>query len=146
MDAATVYDLVRDLHIGADLVFVFGLLAGLFMLAALSFHAEAALRKERRLVAAMLRVNRVVTGTALIVVWACGAWLAWRARWYASGWLQLKFALVFVLSGVHGAIGTTLRSAGAEPPRVPGRAWRVVPALALGAIVAVVWLALTKPF
>ena len=146
MDAATVYDLVRDLHIGADIVFVFGLLAGVFMLAALSFHAEPELLKERRLVGAMLRVNRVVTGTALVVVWACGFWLAWRAGWYASHWLQLKFALVFALSGAHGAVSATLRRAGAQPPRVPSRAWRVVPALALAGVVGVVWLALIKPF
>ena len=97
MDAATVYDLVRDLHIGADLVFVFGLLAGLFMLAALSFHAEAALRKERRLVAAMLRVNRVVTGTALIVVWACGAWLPLLFPEHAA--IALSRREVFFLGG-----------------------------------------------
>jgi putative membrane protein len=146
MDAATVYDLVRDLHIGADIVFVFGLLAGLFVLAALSFHAEAALVREQRLVAGMHHINRFVTGTALTVAWACGLWMAWRAHWFASGWLQAKLVLVFALSGVHGSISTALRRARAEPPRVPGRAWRVLPALALGAIVAVVWLALTKPF
>ncbi len=146
MDASTAYDLVRDLHIGADIVFALGLLAGLFVLAALSFHTEAALLDERRLVGAMLRLNRVVTGIALVVVWACGLWLAWRAGWFASGWLRTKLVLVFALSGVHGAISTTLRRAAAEPPRVPARAWRIVPALVLGALVAVVWLALTKPF
>ena len=146
MDQATLYDLVRVLHIGADIVFVAGLLAGALVLAALSFQAAPELLKERRLARAMHRINRVVTGSALVLAWACGLWLAWRAGWFASGWLHAKLALVLALSALHGALSAALRRAGADAPRVPARAWRVTPALALGATVAVVWLALAKPF
>src|ERR1700761_4369953 len=104
MDAATRYDLVRVLHIGADIVFVAGLLAGALVLAALSFQAAPALIKERRLVAAMLRINRVVTGSALLLAWACGLWLAWQAGWFASGWLHVKLVLVLALSALHGGL------------------------------------------
>ena len=146
MDQATLYDLVRVLHIGADIVFVAGLLAGALVLAALSFQAAPELLKERRLARAMHRINRVVTGSALVLAWACGLWLAWRAGWFASGWLHAKLALVLALSALHGALSGALRRAGADAPRVPARAWRVAPALALGAIAGIVWLALAKPF
>ena len=146
MDAATVYDLVRVLHISADIVFVAGLLAGALVLAALSFQDATTLAKEQRLAIAMLRINRVITGTSLVLAWACGLWLAWRAGWFASGWLHAKLVLVLALSGLHGAVSTSLRRAGVDLPRVPARAWRVVPALALAGVVGVVWLALMKPF
>ena len=146
MDQATLYDLVRVLHIGADIVFVAGLLAAALVLAALSFQAAPELLKERRLARAMHRINRVVTGSALVLAWACGLWLAWRAGWFASGWLHAKLALVLALSALHGALSAALRRAGADAPRVPARAWRVAPALALGAIAGIVWLALAKPF
>ncbi|MCK9687254.1 CopD family protein [Scleromatobacter humisilvae] len=146
MDAATRYDLVRVLHIGADIVFVAGLLAGALVLAALSFQAAPALIKERRLVAAMLRINRVVTGSALLLAWACGLWLAWQAGWFASGWLHVKLVLVLALSALHGGLSAALRRAGADAPRVPARAWRAAPALALAGVAGVVWLALGKPF
>ena len=146
MDAATRYDLVRVLHISADIVFVAGLLAGVLVLAALSFQAASDLPQERRLVCAMHRLNRVVTGPALLLAWACGLWLAWQAGWFATGWLHVKLVLVFALSALHGWLSAALRRAGADAPRVPARAWRVAPALALGAIVAVLWLALAKPF
>lgn len=145
MDPATRYDLVRDLHIGADIVFVAGLLAGLLVLAALSFHDAPELIRERRLVRAMHRLNRVVTGPALVLAWACGLWLAWRAGWFASGWLHVKLVLVLTLSALHGWLSAALRRAHADAPRVPGRAWRAAPALAIVAIAAVVWLALAKP-
>ena len=146
MDQATLYDLVRVLHLGADIVFIAGLIAGSLVLAALSFQAAPELLKERRLVRATHRLNRVVTGSALVLAWACGLWLAWRAGWFASGWLHVKLALVLVLSALHGWLSAALRRAGADAPRVPARAWRVTPALALAAIAAIVWLALAKPF
>jgi hypothetical protein len=43
-------------------------------------------------------------------------------------------------------LGGALRRAGADAAAPPARAWRAVPLLALGAIVAVAWLALLKPF
>ena len=146
MTAATLYDLVRVLHIGADIVFIAGLLAGVLALAALSFQAAPDMVKERRSIAAMRRFNRAVTGPALVILWACGLWLAWRAGWFASGWLHAKLALVLALSALHGGLSAALRRACAPAPGVPARAWRATPALALGAVVAVIWLALMKPF
>jgi putative membrane protein len=146
MSPATRYDLVRLLHVGADIVFVAGLVAGALALAALSTQPASALAKERRLVDGMRRFNRVVTGPALVLAWALGTWLALQAGWFHSGWLHAKLVLVLVLSALHGSLSKALRRACEPAPVVPGRAWRVAPALALGAIVAVVWLALMKPF
>ena len=146
MTAATLYDLVRVLHISADIVFIAGLLAGVLALAALSFQAAPDMAKERRLIAAMRGFNRVVTGPALVILWACGLWLAWRAGWFASGWLHVKLVLVLALSALHGGLSVALRRACAPAPAVPARAWRATPALALGAVVGVIWLAVMKPF
>ena len=146
MNQATIYDLVRVLHIGADIVFVAGLLAGALVLAALSLEGMKDLVARRRLIDAMHRFNRFVTGPALVVAWTCGLWLAWQAGWFASGWLHAKLALVLALSAMHGQLSAGLRRARADAPRVPGRAWRAAPALALGGVVAVVGLALMKPF
>ena len=146
MSAATLYDLVRVLHISADIVFIAGLLAGVLVLAALSLQSAPDMAKERRLISATRRFSRVVTGPALVILWACGLWLAWRASWFASGWLHVKLALVLALSALHGGLSAALRRASAPAPTVPARAWRVMAALALGAVVAVIWLALMKPF
>lgn len=146
MNSATRYDLVRVLHVSADIVFVAGLLAGALVLMALSFQSASELVKERRLVDGMRRWNRVVTGPALVVAWGCGIWLALQVGWFHSGWLQAKLVLVLGLSAAHGSLAAALRRACVATPAVPSRAWRGLPALALVAIVAVLWLALMKPF
>jgi putative membrane protein len=142
---ATRYDLVTLAHVSADLVFIAGLLAGALALMALSFQAASDLAKERRLIRALRRWHRAVTSPALVLAWACGVWLALQAGWFHSGWLHVKLVLVLALSALHGALSAALRRAGANSPAVPARAWRAAPALALGAIVAIVWLAVMKP-
>ena len=146
MSPATRYDLVVLLHVSVDFVFIAGLLACALVVTALSFQAAPLPARELRLVAAMRRWDRAVTGPALAVAWACGVWLALQAGWFASHWLQAKLVLVVALSALHGVLSMALRRASAPAGAVPARAWRVAPALALGAITAVVWLALLKPF
>jgi uncharacterized membrane protein len=146
MDPATRYQLLLLVHLGADIVFVAGILAAALVLAALSFQAAPSLARERRPVAAMRRWHRLVTTPALLLAWACGIALALQAGWFTSGWLHVKLALVLALSALHGVEAAGLRRAGADAPAVPARAWRAMPPLALGAIVAVAWLALLKPF
>ncbi len=144
MSLATLYSLVVLLHLSADIVFVASLLAGSLVLAALSLQPAAEMARSHGLVVGMRRWHRAVTTPALLVVWACGLWLAWRAGWFASGWLHAK--LVLVLSGLHGMLSAALRRASAASPAIPSRAWRVLPAIALVIAAVVVWLALMKPF
>jgi uncharacterized membrane protein len=145
MSPATRYDLVTLLHVSADIVFIASLLAAALVMTALSFQAAPDLLKERRLIAGMRRWHRAVTSPALVIAWVCGIWLALQAGWFHSGWLHVKLLLVLALSALHGGLSAALRRACATAPSVPARAWRVTPALALGAIVAVVWLAVMKP-
>lgn len=146
MSAATRYELLLLIHLSADIVFIAGVLAAAFVLAALSFQAAPSLEKERRLVGAMRRLHRGVTTPALLLAWGCGVALALQAGWFASGWLHVKLVLVLALSALHGLETAGLRRAAADVPAVPARAWRAMPPLALGAIVAAIWLALLKPF
>ncbi len=145
MDAASAYDLVVLVHLGADILFIVGVLAAAFVLAALSLQPAASLAGEQRFVGGMRRLHRRVTTPALLAAWACGTWLALRAGWLHSGWLHAKLALVLALSALHGAESAALRRAGASAPAVPARAWRAAPPVVLGMIVAVLWLALVKP-
>lgn len=146
MSPATRYDLVTLLHVSADIVFVMGLLAAALVMTALSLQSQSDLAKARRGVAGVRRWHRSVTTTALVLAWVCGVWLALQAGWFASGWLHVKLVLVLALSVLHGLLWAALGRASAHAPVVPARAWIAGPVLALAAIVAVVWLALFKPF
>jgi len=146
MTAATRYDLVVLLHVSADLVFVFGLLAATLALAALSLQTAPELDRQRRLVIGLRRWHRLVTTSALALAWLCGVWLALQAGWFHSDWLHVKLAIVAALSALHGGLSVALRRASAPAPAVPARAWRAAPALALAGATAALWLAWMKPF
>ena len=145
MSAASLYELVRLLHVGADIVFVAGLLACAGVVAVLSFQAGPDLARARRLACGMRRWDRAVTAPALAIAWLCGLWLAQQAGWFASHWLHVKLVLVVALSALHGVLSGVLRRAGTPAAAMPSRAWRAMPALVLVAIAAIVWLALLKP-
>ena len=146
MTPASRYDLLVLLHVSADIVLIVGLLAAAFVLAALSFQNATSLTKDQRMVAGMRGLHRSATTPALLLAWFCGVWLAVQGGWFHSGWLHVKLVLVLALSALHGLESAALRRACAPAPVTPARAWRAAPPLALGALVAVLWLALVKPF
>ncbi len=148
MTPATRYDLVVVLHVSADLVFVFGLLAATLALAALSLQdaSELAMDRARRLAAGLRRWHLAVTTPALALAWICGVGLALQVGWFHSGWLQFKLAIVVALSALHGASSLALRRACGPTPIGPQRTWLAAPALTLAGATAALWLAWMKPF
>jgi protoporphyrinogen IX oxidase len=146
MSTADLYALVVDLHLCADIVFVGGLLASALVVTALTFTPADKLARERGIAVGMHRWDRRVTAPALGLAWLLGAWLAWRGHWYVMGWLQAKFALVVVLSGLHGVLAGALRRLAADPPVPPRRVLRVAAPLVAVCAAAIVWLVLLKPF
>src|ERR1700759_2439139 len=48
------------------------------------------------------RLLRGIMNPAMIAVWILGPLLAWVIGTYLDSWLQIKFGLVVILSGLHG--------------------------------------------
>ncbi len=55
-----------------------------------------------------LLLKRIVN-PAMIAVWVLGLTLAWVTGAYMDTWLQIKFVLVLVLSGLHGFFAGSVR-------------------------------------
>lgn len=98
-------------------------------------------RMERRLL-------RVIINPAMIAVWVLGLTLSVLPAtdaWH-QGWFHVKFALVLVMSGLHGLYARWTRlfecDANAHTARFY-RMWNEVPAVLL---IAIVVLAVVKPF
>ena len=107
--------------------------------------AEAPTEEQHRLVRILRAWHRRVTTPAMIVVWALGIALAFSGSWFSSSWLQVKLALVIVLSGLHGVqSGALRRLEGGLPGRSQGPVspGLLAAALTLGTAV----LAVVKPF
>jgi protoporphyrinogen IX oxidase len=92
------------------------------------------------------KLLRMIINPSMITVWLLGLTLAFASGYYRAPWLQAKFVLVLVLSGIHGLFARWVkvfaRDANTHPARFY-RIWNEVPALLM---VFIVILAVVKPF
>jgi putative membrane protein len=94
---------------------------------------------ERRLLTAIMT-------PAMVATWIFGLWLAWSGGWYASGWLQAKVILAVALSALHGLFARWTRDFAADRNRHSQRFYRLVNELPTVIMIAMVILAVLKPF
>ena len=94
---------------------------------------------ERRLLTAIMT-------PAMVATWIFGLWLAWSGGWYASGWLQAKVILAAALSALHGLFARWARDFAADRNRHSQRFYRLVNELPTVIMIAMVILAVLKPF
>jgi putative membrane protein len=139
------YEWVKALHVFAVVVWMAGMICLPWLFA---YHCGAAVGSatsetfksiERRLL-------KVVINPSMIVAWIAGPALAWLGHWWASPWFLLKFALVFALSGVHGVLSRWVKDFGADRARRNPGIYRMVGALPVATLAAVVVLVVVKPF
>jgi putative membrane protein len=91
--------------LAAHIIAVIALMAGLLYLPRLFvYHTETVpgAADSERFKRMETRLLKGITNPALIAVWILGPLLAWLTGAYLDTWLQIKFVLVIVLSGMHG--------------------------------------------
>jgi protoporphyrinogen IX oxidase len=141
-----VHDVVKTLHI----VFMVTWFAGLFYLPRLFVYHTLAAPDDRvgierfKTMERKLYVGIMTPGAALTIVFGLWLWLGYGA---SGGWLHAKLALVLVLIALHVYLGVLLRGFARDRNRhghVFYRWLNEIPALPL--LVAIVWLAVAKPF
>jgi protoporphyrinogen IX oxidase len=92
------------------------------------------------------RLLLFIANPAMIATWLFGIALMLEGEHYRAGWMQAKFALVLMLSALHGLNAQWTKDFAADRNRRPARFYRImneVPALLM---IAIVILAIVKPF
>ena len=136
-----IYLWFKAVHIFAMVLWMSGMVVVGLALA----HAATMAQRDNRALTALRRWDRLVTSPSMLVVWLLGLIMAQSADWWTSGWLQIKLALVFILSGVHGVLAGRLRRIVDTPEgTLPRRISLFVPAM-LCLLAAVILLAVVKP-
>jgi putative membrane protein len=97
------------------------------------------------------RLLRVIINPAMIATWLLGLWLAWngpdsRYGWFDSGWLHAKIALVLALSALHGMLAHWVRDFAADSNPHTQRFYRIINEIPTILMIAIVILAVVKPF
>jgi putative membrane protein len=146
---ALTYEWIKAGHV----IFVIFWIAGLFMLPRYYiYHQESppGSAEEKRWIDRERKLRNIIITPSMILVWLFGSILAWQLGLFSGapglGWLHLKIALVFGLSGYHGyMVGYGKKLARGERP-VSGKALRLmneVPGIVTALIVILV---IVKPF
>ena len=92
------------------------------------------------------RLLRAIINPAMIATWAFGLALGWTGRWFDSGWLQGKVALVLALSGLHGLLAHWVKAFAADSNWHSQKFYRIVNEIPTILMIAIVILAVVKPF
>jgi putative membrane protein len=97
------------------------------------------------------RLLRLIINPAMIATWILGLWLAWQGPdshygWFNFGWLQVKLALVVILSGVHGLFARWVRAFAADRNQHSQRFYRIINEVPTVAMIIIVLLVVLKPF
>ena len=92
---------LKALHV----IVVISWMAGMLYLPRLFvYHTETAPGSEssERFKVMERRLLKGIMNPAMIAVWILGPLLAWLTGAYLDTWLQIKFVLVIIMSGMHG--------------------------------------------
>jgi putative membrane protein len=92
------------------------------------------------------KLLKAIVNPSMIAVWILGPLLAWLTGTYLDTWLQVKFVLVLLLSGVHGFLVTCWRAFQRDANTRSERFYRVLNEIPAALMVLIVILAIVKPF
>ena len=92
------------------------------------------------------KLLRLIINPAMIATWGFGLTLAFMSDAWIQGWFHAKLALVIIMSGVHGLFARWTKQFARDENTRPAkfyRIWNEVPTLLM---IAIVILAVVKPF
>ena len=87
-----------------------------------------------------------IINPSMIAVWILGPLLAWLTSAYLDLWLQIKFVLVVILSGIHGYLVGCWRAFAEDRNIHSERFYRILNEIPAVLMVLIVILVAVKPF
>src|SRR5581483_4862625 len=138
-------DWIKAFHV----IFVIAWMAGMLYLPRLFvYHAgvPAGSPQSELLKTMERRLLRVIINPSMILVWIFGLTLAWLTGAYEDTWLQIKFVLVLIMSGLHGFFAATVKRFARDANTRPARFYRMINEVPFLLIVGIVILVIVQPF
>ena len=139
------YEWLKALHI----ISVIAWMAGMLYLPRLFVYhcsASAGSAQSETFKVMERRLLKAIINPAMIATWVFGLWLVWQGGWLHAAWLHAKFALVIVMSGVHGMLSRYVRDFAADRNRHSEKFYRIINEVPTLLMIAIVLLAVIKPF
>lgn len=136
---------VKALHI----IFVIFWMAGLFMMPRFfAYHLSHALGSDEdgHWIEREARLKKIIMNPAMMITWIFGLMLVVHVGIGAGGWLHTKLLLVVALTGFHIFLSRQAKAFAAGVRPRAEKFYRLINEVPAMAIIAVVILAVVKPF
>jgi putative membrane protein len=133
----------------AHVTFVIFWLAGLFLLPRFYvYHHETPVGspEDRAWIERESRVRSIILTPAMILVWILGLMLAFHIDAWHQGWFVAKFALVVLLSGYQGWLGSYGKKLARGERPLSNKAVRMINEIPGVAAAIIVVLVIVRPF
>ncbi len=139
------YPWLKALHVVAVIAWMAGML---YLPRLFVYHCETApgSAESERFKVMERKLLRAIINPSMIAVWVLGISLTLLSHAYTEGWFQLKFALVLAMSGLHGVFARWVKDFARDANKRPQRFYRVVNEVPTVLMIAIVILAVVKPF
>ena len=136
---------IKALHVVAVIAWMAGLL---YLPRLFVYHSEATPGSEKSEIFKVMerRLLRAIVNPAMIATWSFGLWLGWKGFLFQAGWLHAKILLVVLLSAFHGYLARGVRLFAAARNTAGTKQWRVMNEVPTLLMIAIVILAVVKPF
>jgi putative membrane protein len=92
------------------------------------------------------KLLRIIINPAMILAWVLGLWLVWLGSWHTAGWMHAKFALVILMSALHGFYVRLWRDFDADKARRSQKFYRIINEVPAVLMIVIVILVIVKPF
>lgn len=92
------------------------------------------------------RLLKAIINPSMIAAWIFGLWMAWELQAWHDGWFHAKFALVVIMSGVHGYLSRCVKTFARDENRRTARFYRMLNEVPTVLMVGIVILVVGKPF
>ena len=139
------YEWIKAVHIMAVIAWMSGML---YLPRLMVYHCDAEIGSKHSETFKVMeyRLLHYITTPAMVLVWIFGLYMAIEAPWYDELWLQLKVALVVLMSGLHGFLTARVKDFAADKNRFSQKFYRIINEVPAVLIVLIVILVVIKPF
>jgi protoporphyrinogen IX oxidase len=139
------YPWAKAVHVIAIIAWMAGML---YLPRLFVYHceAEAGSKQSETFKTMERRLLTIIMNPAMVVAWIFGLWMALDASLLAMTWLQLKLVLVLAMSAVHGFFVRCVRDFSRDQNQKPQKFYRAINELPTLLMIAIVVLAVVKPF
>jgi putative membrane protein len=139
------YEWIKAFHVIAVISWMAGML---YLPRLFVYHCDAEVGSKQSETFKVMerRLLKGIINPAMILTWLLGLYMVWAGHWYSAGWFHVKFALVLVMSGIHGFFTRCVRDFAADRNTRSQKFYRIINEIPTILMIGIVVLVIVKPF